>query len=434
MNDSPVRILHLSDQYPPTLGGLELQVQLLARGLGSQGHHVAVATMALPDAPPFEQDGRVRIHRLSGTSRLLRRFYEQPNRPFHPTVPDPGMVRALRRVVALEKPDIVHAHSWMLNSFLPLKGWSRAKLVVWLHDYALICPKTTYIRTSGESCAGGSITRCAGCSSKQYGALRGIALSTGLRGMTRLYGAVDRFVANSEGVATAVARALQFPPLEIDVVPPGLSPEAFSLAVPQRPKFVPPRGSYLLFVGALGPHKGLDVLLEAYGRLVAPPPLIVVGTRRTDTPKRFPAGVIVVENVPHDEVLAAWAHCAVGIVPSVVREAVGVVALEAMAAGKPVIASNIGGLPDIVEDGITGVLVPPGDVGAICDAVASLLSDAEKREQMGNAARQRARHFSAARLVDRMERVYESVLAGDGTTRRTMWDSPPVDLRSAKGV
>jgi glycosyltransferase involved in cell wall biosynthesis len=183
-----------------------------------------------------------------------------------------------------------------------------------------------------------------------------------------------------------------------------------------RPAFVPPEGPFVLFVGALGRHKGLEVLLQSHAALGAPVPLVAVGTTRGDTPANFPPGVTVAVDVPHPEVMAAWTHCSIAVVPSVWPEPFGQVAAEAMSCGRPVIASAVGGLRDIVVDGETGLLVPPGDADALCDALRTLLADPARRARMGDAGRRRAQRFRVSVITDRLERIYAEELDRDRTT------------------
>jgi glycosyltransferase involved in cell wall biosynthesis len=103
-------------------------------------------------------------------------------------------------------------------------------------------------------------------------------------------------------------------------------------------------------------------------------------------------------------------HCLVGVVPSIWPEPFGQVAVEAMACGKPVIASAIGGLPDVVADGVSGLLVEPGNVRALQEALRTLLSDPARREQMGMMGRQRARLFTVSTVADRIEQIYAELL------------------------
>src|SRR5438128_7605427 len=194
-----MRILMVSDFYPPIIGGLERYVQTLAHELLRRGHQVSVATLWHEGSPGYELDAGVRVHRLAGWNRLLAPFYESSARQFHPTAPDPGVMAGLRHVVARERPDIVHAHGWMLYSFLPLKEWSTAGLIVTLHDYGLVCPKKTYLYNDGL-CAGPAYARCLCCARAQYGALKAAALTTGLAVSSRLHGRVDRYLAVSAAV------------------------------------------------------------------------------------------------------------------------------------------------------------------------------------------------------------------------------------------
>jgi glycosyltransferase involved in cell wall biosynthesis len=109
--------------------------------------------------------------------------------------------------------------------------------------------------------------------------------------------------------------------------------------------------------------------------------------------------------------MRSWIRASVGVVPSVWDEPCPTVALEAMASGRPVVASRVGGLPDLVPDGVAGLLVPPRDAGALGAAVGRLLRDGELRGRMGAAAREHADRFGARTVVDRIEAVYREVAA-----------------------
>ncbi|RDI74258.1 Glycosyltransferase [Gaiella occulta] len=143
----------------------------------------------------------------------------------------------------------------------------------------------------------------------------------------------------------------------------------------------PDEPPHVLYVGRLSEEKGVRELAEAAAGL----PLAVVG----DGPLRhlFPQAVGF---VPRDELGAYYERAAVVVVPSR-REGYGVVAREAMAHGRAVVATRVGGLPDAIEDGVTGLLVPPCEVGALRAALERLLGDAELRARLGSAARERAR-------------------------------------------
>ncbi len=212
------------------------------------------------------------------------------------------MVRRLAQLIRQQKPDVVHAHSWILHSLLPLLPSSGTRLVVTMHDYGLVCAKTSFVHHDGV-CAGPGYVKCVNCSAGQYGALRGTVITTGLSLMHRSHLKVDSYIAVSTPVAQACRSLAAGGEKAIEVIPPFLSDDSFPTEAPARPDFVPASGDYVMFAGALGPHKGVDVLLQAWGGFDPAVPLVLVGIHRQDTPRRFPEGVRVVENVPHDDVL-----------------------------------------------------------------------------------------------------------------------------------
>jgi len=185
-------------------------------------------------------------------------------------------------------------------------------------------------------------------------------------------------IAASQALADA-ARALGA--REVRIVPSGVAIPS-SVGSPEEPPHV-------LYVGRLSPEKGVLELVEAAHGL----PLRVVG----DGPlrDRVPDAVGF---VPPGELGSWYERAAVVVVPSR-REGYGVVAREAMAWGRPVVASAVGGLVDAIEDDVTGLLVPPGDVVALRAALERLLGDPELRARLGSAAREKARRelsFDAA--------------------------------------
>lgn len=406
-----MRIVQATDCYPPPLlGGRDLHVRMLSHELARRGHDVEVVTLAGQDGARVEFDDDIPVHRIAGWSRALSKFYEDPTRPFHPTVPDPGMIRPLAELIRRREPDVVHAHSWILHSLLPLLPSPGTRLVVTMHDYGLVCAKTSFVHKGGV-CDGPSYAKCIACSTGQYGTMRAAAITTGLSLMHRSQRRVDRYIAVSTPVAQACRSLAARGDQVIEVIPPFLSDDSFPTDDLPRPSFVPDSGDYIMFAGALGPHKGVDVLLDAWGGFDPAVPLVLVGLHRQDTPRHFPEGVRVMENVPHDDVLRAWAHCTVAVVPSRWPEPFGLVALEAMAAGRPVVASAVGALPGLLQNGSAGVLVPPGDAAALREAILQLLADPDRRARLGEAARQRASGYSANVIVPQIENLYHNTLA-----------------------
>jgi glycosyltransferase involved in cell wall biosynthesis len=431
-----MHILQLTDFYRPVVGGLERHVETLSRELSRLGHTTTVVTLQVGDEPHEEIIDGTRVIRIRAWSSKVPAMYANAALPFHPTAPDPGAMAALHRVIQRECPDVVHSHSWLQYSYFPLHRKRRAPAhVVTLHDYGLSCPKKTLQQVvrqaagsrsgdirqasltdaptteTSQRCSGPRLAKCLTCAPAQYGPLKGCLVTAGLRASRTLHGRADRYIAISNAVANGSRSAL---PAHTDItviptmVPNNLS--ALAEATP-RPAFLPPEDGYIMFVGALGRHKGLDVLLEARRRMHNQPPLVLIGTPRPDTPTLDEPGITVALNIPSAQVMAAWSRAALAVVPSVWDEPFGQVAVEAMLVGRAVVASNGGGLRDVVEHDVTGLTVPPGEPQALAQALDSLLDDPAMRQRMGEAGLLRARRFEAAAVAPQVVGIFEEALA-----------------------
>lgn len=405
----PKRILLLTQFYPPVIGGVEVHVEALARGLSERGHDVSVATLAADGSPPFERTGGVGVHRLQGAVQRLGFLFSTDRRHATP-VPDPELVLALRRLVAELRPDIVHAHNWLGRSFVPLKRWSGARYVVSLHDCSRACSQGRRMLRNERFCEGPG-DRCGECCAAYFGRAKGAITLHGNRAMrgpeTR---AVDLFLP----VSTAVANANELPEsgVRYEVVP-NFYDDTAHPENGSRPMGIPDE-PFLLQVGDAVPDKGIDVLLEAYNRIESPLPLVIIGRITDERAAVLPRGVTALGPLPHEAVVAAWRRCAFGTIPSLCLDASPTVTLEAMASSKPVIASARGGLTDQVVDGETGLLVEPGDVASLAAAISRMSADPGLRARMGSAARRRyEREFSAKVVIDRIEHLYSTLSARD---------------------
>jgi len=406
-----VKILMVSDFYLPQVGGTERAVADLCQELRRRGHTALVATMWQEGLASYEELDGIPVHRLRGLARRLPLLHTRPRQRYHPPVPDPLVTATLGRLITRERPDVAHGHSWMLFSALPVCRAHRVATVATLHDYALLCPKKTLLYDEARPCADGLGWSCPRCAAAMYGGPRG-ALATGALAVGRgSIGQVDRFIAISAHVAAAHTRGGLLPGSRVVTIPNFVRDDVPRALV--RPRLTGLPDEYILFVGALGRHKGLCLLLDAYARLDTDIPLVLVGPARPDTPPVFPRGVIAPGHLPHDDVLAALDHCRFLVQPALWPEPFGLVLIEAMARGKAVVASRAGGPMEIVGDGDTGLLVAPGDTEALAAAMRLLLGDAELAARMGRAGAARcAASFSADSVVPRVEAMYAAAYQG----------------------
>jgi glycosyltransferase involved in cell wall biosynthesis len=243
------------------------------------------------------------------------------------------------------------------------------------------------------------------CAANHYGPTKGpLAVAGVMSRETKMRRQVDLFLPVSS-IVQRFSRLLdeesQVMPNFISELPPPPAADDRLAQLPDEP--------FVLYFGDITLDKGVWNLAEAYRGLPDAPPLVLIGRSYLGELGNQP-DIRVFGPWPHELVIEALRRSLFTVAPSIWPEPFGLVALEAAAAGKPVIASDIGGLIDIVVDGETGILVPPGDRMALSQAMLKLIDDASLRERMGAAGIDRASHFSSAALVPRVEAAYERAL------------------------
>lgn len=185
-------------------------------------------------------------------------------------------------------------------------------------------------------------------------------------------------------------------------------------------------GDYVLFVGRTSRQKGMVHLLEAM-KHVQPGVRLVCCTSAPDTPqieqeiiakvKETPRSLWINKLLREEQYIELYSHCAVFACPSV-YEPFGIINLEAMACERPVVASEVGGIPEVVVPGRTGLLVPPADPRLIADALNRVLRDRAMAREMGLAGRRRVdEHFSWTSIAAKTRRMYEELLREKGNRR-----------------
>ena len=206
-------------------------------------------------------------------------------------------------------------------------------------------------------------------------------------------------------------------PHRIVTAPPGVDTQRFRLRDRGhccRKIGLPNAGFRLLFAGRTIPMKGIPVLIESLSHLPASISAVIVGGSIGDAEQRFLAEtaqrfevtdrVRFEGSVPHEQLPIYFGASDLCIVPSY-YESYGMVALEALACGCPVVASRVGGLESIINHGVNGLLIPAGSAKALSEAVLNLLSDRRYREAMGRAGIEKARHCNWESTTDAILRA-----------------------------
>jgi len=390
------RIAQLSTRFPPAPGGVERHVAELSPRLGARGYRVDVFTSDLvrefpierlsPDVPRTETTAYGAVHRL--------RVWSLPGELHYP------FFRGLYAALAAFGPDLVHAHTYGTNQVAVARRYRRRTgrpFVLTAHFHPIW-------------------------------SIHGGWLRHRIRGFydRRVAGPVVRDAARvivQTHEEERLLRTLGLPLPPVEIVPPGYRPLP---APPPGPHPFGDRygidGPFFLFVGRLASNKGLLELVAAFRAVAEEAPafrLVLVGT---DGGMRAPAEararalgladrVRFVGPVDDDALLAAAYREARALVLPSEYEAFGLVLLESLAQGRPVIASRVGGIPEFVEDGRAGRLVAPKDVPALAAALRTLVRDPALADRMGAYGRDRVvPAYGWEAVADRIAAIYRDVL------------------------
>src|SRR5262249_51416971 len=245
-------------------------------------------------------------------------------------------------------------------------------------------------------------------------------LGTGYRATTdlekRVVETADRVIAVSEAMRQDVLRLFTIDPARVVLIHNGVDPERYR-RTPDR-SALSRRGirePYILFIGRISEQKGIFDLLRAADHFPDHVQLILCAGS-PDTPeiaaqlgravREHPRIRWIDEMVPVSDVVQLYSHAAVFVCPSI-YEPFGVINLEAMSCGTRVVATAVGGITEVVADGETGLLVPPGRPDELARAIVTLLDDPQRARSMGVAGRHRVlTHFSWDRIAERTIEVY----------------------------
>jgi glycosyltransferase involved in cell wall biosynthesis len=405
-----LRILICSSFFPPHyLGGAELIAYKQANILRQMGHEVRVFSGRL--GGQWFRPHRVRHERGAfQTTRVSLSAQDISGSSWDFRNPD--ITREFCRTLDEFAPDVVHFHNIVGLSTGMIDECHRRQVptVMTLHDYWGICFKNTLLKNSGTICKQGGLV-CLECREQLTGRLplpspvRNAHILLALRKVNRLI-TPSRFVAE-QYAANGIAGD------QLTVIQNGIDVESFAPS---------PWGTAMLtlgFIGHLGKHKGLEVLLHALSLMDASKVrLLVVGTGeeadrlQTSCQERgLNPYVTFYGQVDNQRMPAIYQQIDVLIVPSIWPENSPVTITEAMASGIPVIASDVGGIGEMVEDGVTGYLVPLRDSLAIAERIGRFLTRPELLKTMGEKALARIQSYQMRQQVERVVDVYREVLA-----------------------
>lgn len=318
--------------------------------------------------------------------------------------------RLFARLLDDFRPDLVHAHGihrQLSPSILFEAKRRQIPVVQSLHDAHHLCPADVLLRGERDVCAPRECGMLDYSPAVKHRCVRGSitasalsAAETGFQRMTRAYErTVDRFISPSRYLACLMQEGGWRIP--IDVVPNGVDvPHAIERS----------DAGWFLVATRLSPEKRIDIALEA-ARL-AGARIVVAGDGpcAAELMSRFPE-VEFLGRVSSDEVKSLLVRCRAAVVTSVVPENAPMAVLEAMAVGTPVIAPALGGIPELIGDGVGGVLTPPGDPEVVAAAIRVFSDDPVLASRLGEAGRCRAlSEFNSQRHVERILDSYRRTI------------------------
>lgn len=410
-----LRVLLVAHGWPPeSVGGVEQHVQGLARALLAAGHEVTVyaktARAGTQGALIDEDEAPLHVtrvvYRYEGLEALASLYRV------------PALDVAFGRFLAARRFDVCHVHhlTGLSTGIVEVAAAHGVPVVLTLHDYWMMCPRGQMWRSDGTACTTVEPQRCGECLAPTFGgwlpAPRRAPLLEALHADARtvLARATQLVVPSARVVPPFVA--LGVPSERFRVVENGVDTEALrALPPPRRPAGAPLRIGYL---GTLIPSKGLDVLVAVYQRLPAGSARLAVhgnavpyhgdATFLTRVFASLHPGDQVTYHGPYrtGDLPRILADLDVVAAPALWHEAFGLTVREALAAGRPVVVSRIGGLQDAIDDGVEGAVCAPGDVAAWAAALRRLVDEPSLLGRWSAAARGRCRGFApmAAELVD----------------------------------
>ncbi len=314
-------------------------------------------------------------------------------------------------LVRKTRPDIVHCHNiyhQLTPSIIGAAKEGGAKVVLTLHDYKPVCPVYNRLRQDApcSDCLDGRFSnvlrhKCAGGSLGKSALLFAEAVVQRWMGN---YEKVDAFIAPSRFMAESIAHRV--PDSRTRLLYNGVDLDALQPSTADA--------GYVLYLGRLSAEKGVATLLKAHANSQAKWPLHIAGTGPLEEvlKQQFPLATFL-GHVSGGQLKQVMDGASVVVVPSEWYENCPMSVLEAMAYGKPVVGSRMGGIPELVVDGQTGLLFDAGDTYSLQAQLDRLMSEPDLRRRLGEQARQRVEsEFSLGRHNTCLIDIYKKLIGG----------------------
>lgn len=394
----------------------------MAEGLAARGHEVSfLATTQKPGGGKRWQEGGVDVH-LEETPAYNPRWRAWRS------LDNPGGVAAMSKVVAEVRPDIVHVHNLHIHLSYAALAAARsagARTVLHVHDIMPVCHQKMFCQLDERLAPGdpvryrNGLLKCSVCVRGRFNPLRNGRIKSVLARD------VDQLVAVSDEMGQALAQNGIGPCTTIfNGLPPASEPDP-SVVDRLRERLEIDGRRVVMFGGRIDRLKGGLELLEALAVVARDVPDLVLLLVGDALPGFFEEMVALAGRnglgaerlvrtgwLTGDELRAAYALSEVVVSPSLCFESFGLVNLEAMAAGLPVVASMWGGPSDVVVDGVTGFLVNPLQTAVLADRIRRVLQDRGLADRMGAAGRARAADVFGLDLhIDAVEALHEMMVS-----------------------
>ena len=402
-----MRILHCN-KFLYRRGGAEAYMEGVATLQQERGHEVAFFGMTHPANPalPYAEHFPDQVEFDRPVDGVLPKA-----RAFGRMLYSSSARRGMAAVVADFRPDVVHLHN-IYHSLSPsiLRPLEAAGVptVMTLHDYKLACPTYRFLDKGEvcEACLGGNFAQATLRRCKDGSLLQSAAatIEMTVHRRTGAYGPIDIFISPSRFLAQKM--------VEAGVYPDRMRVVNHFVDTSQLPAKTA-AGGPIVFAGRLSHEKGVDVLIEAVALLGPGVKLEVAGegaeSERLEAlaDRLAPGQVHFHGRLPRSAVLDLIRSATVSCLPSRWYENQPMAVLESLAIGVPVVATALGGHPELVQPGRTGELVPPNDARALADALRRLIDDPDRAMEMGRRGRAVVeRDFSPDLHVGNLEEMY----------------------------